>query len=252
MTSQARTPSRADGTLSASTLLIGSLSSAASAVVVHEFWRAGAILAAAATPLLVAIFSELLRRPITRVQTRTVTLAGPRPVRIATSAGGVPVRVYRARLRWRPVLITALLAFAIGASALTVSELALNRSVADRRDDTTLFAGPTQADRRTTIAPPVSERQRMPSEPGDRRHLERAEGTGSRAQKADRTETQVDGKTAQPTATTAPQATEKSTDSPTSAPDQQAMTTPSPTPTLPPDGQSTTTTPSGADAGQRP
>jgi hypothetical protein len=55
------------GALSLSTLLVASLASAASAVVVHQVWQPGAIIGAAITPILVAVFSEALRSPTKRV-----------------------------------------------------------------------------------------------------------------------------------------------------------------------------------------
>jgi hypothetical protein len=127
--------------LSVTALAIGSVSSMATAVVVHEFWQAGAILGAAVTPVLLAVFNELLRRPVDRIHVRTVGhLAGPRPVRVATTAGaGGQVRVYRARPRWGKALLTASTAFVLGVTVLTAAELVLDRSIADKRDRTTLF-----------------------------------------------------------------------------------------------------------------
>ena len=88
---------------SLTTLTIASLSSAAAAVVVHHLWRAGTILGAAATPVLVTLFAEALRRPVERVK-----VPARRP-----SAGGESIRIYRSRPRFAPMAVTALAAFAI-------------------------------------------------------------------------------------------------------------------------------------------
>ena len=57
-----------DGGLSVATLAIASLSSLAAALFVHKFWQGGAIFAAAVTPVIVAIVSETLRKPVTRFE----------------------------------------------------------------------------------------------------------------------------------------------------------------------------------------
>jgi outer membrane biosynthesis protein TonB len=49
---------RNDESFSLSTLIVGSVSSAAAAVVVHELWRTATIIGAAAMPVLVALFAE--------------------------------------------------------------------------------------------------------------------------------------------------------------------------------------------------
>jgi hypothetical protein len=135
--------SQRDTNFSPATLIIGSVSSAAAAVVVHEIWRAGAILGAAATPVLVALFAEALRRPAERVTVRTRRTPARRASLLHPSmprdVSREPIRVYRSRPRWRLAVLTGLAAFALGAAGLTVSEALLQRSVADRGAGTTLF-----------------------------------------------------------------------------------------------------------------
>ena len=57
------------GGLSVPTLVIASLSSLAAALFIHKFWPGGAILGAAVTPIIVALVSEMLRKPVTRFET---------------------------------------------------------------------------------------------------------------------------------------------------------------------------------------
>jgi hypothetical protein len=101
---------RDERAFSATTLVVGSVSSAAAAVVVHEVWRAGTLLGAAATPVLMALFAEALRRPAERLPAR-----------------------------WRLAVGTGLAAFVLGAAGLTAAEALLERSVADGHAGTTLF-----------------------------------------------------------------------------------------------------------------
>src|SRR5919199_1770016 len=53
--------------LSLQTLLISSLAAAAAATVVPMFWEQGTLIATAMTPVVVALVSEGLRRPVERV-----------------------------------------------------------------------------------------------------------------------------------------------------------------------------------------
>jgi hypothetical protein len=60
--------------LSLQTLIIAAIASATAAVVVSEFWSKGTVISAAITPVVVAIVSELLRRPaqgVTRLTSAT-------------------------------------------------------------------------------------------------------------------------------------------------------------------------------------
>ena len=137
------------GALSLRTLLVASGASALAAVVVHQLWQPGAIIGAAITPVLIALFSEALRRPAERV-TAVRRADGPRgagdPVVVgdAVAPGELSERrVYRRRRaprRLRLALLVGLAAFALGAAGLTLSELVLDGAVA-HSDRTTLFGG---------------------------------------------------------------------------------------------------------------
>lgn len=109
------------GGLSVTTLAIASLSSLAAALVVHKFWRGGAIVGAAVTPVIVAIVSEALRKPVDAYRTRTTTV-NPPPLGMPP-----PRAVYgrRRSLHVKLALATGLVAFAIAAFFLTGAELVL-------------------------------------------------------------------------------------------------------------------------------
>ena len=58
---------RNQGGLSVKTLLIAGAASAVAALVIPMIWRPGTVFAAAMTPIIVALVSELLRRPVETV-----------------------------------------------------------------------------------------------------------------------------------------------------------------------------------------
>jgi hypothetical protein len=155
------------------TLVIASIASAVAAVLTSQFWVQGTWMAAAVTPVIVALVSELLHRPTEviaeRVTSRGVNLlpatGGPAPSRRGEKAapaepgseGGPaapPVRVYRSgtgkpvrprssrrRIAVGMVALTAVLAFAIAAIAMTGTELVTGGSIGKGEGDTTLFSG---------------------------------------------------------------------------------------------------------------
>ena len=134
---------------------MASVSSAVAAVVVGQIWRPGAIIGAAVTPVVVAVTSELLRRPaqtVTAVRTRARerprgARAAPPPSspedrfgiweadRPARGRGGD-----RRRRALRLAVVTGLVAFVIGAVALTTGELVFGGSVGGG-ERTTVFGG---------------------------------------------------------------------------------------------------------------
>jgi hypothetical protein len=116
-----RTSSSSERGLSVTGLIIASVSSAAAAVVVHALWEPGTVIGAAATPVLMSLFAEALRRPAERVTART----------------------RRPAWRWRRAVLAGLAAFALGAVVLTVAEVVLDRVIADRDAGTTFFNGAT-------------------------------------------------------------------------------------------------------------
>ena len=78
-------PDSSSGGLSIQTLLISAVSAVAAAIIVPLFWEKGTVIATAMTPVIVALTSEALRRPVERV-----TEAAPRVAR--RTATGAAVR----------------------------------------------------------------------------------------------------------------------------------------------------------------
>jgi hypothetical protein len=146
--------------LNSRTLTIASVASASAAAVTSQLWIAGTWIAAALTPVLVALISEALHRPTERVarawtaerETRGGGTRAPastatrgEPAAVTGSAG--PVRIYRQtsggvsqsarggptlsgrRIPWRAVLLTAAAAFLIAIATITVIDLASTGSV---------------------------------------------------------------------------------------------------------------------------
>ena len=145
--------------LNSRTLTIASVASATAAAVTSQLWIAGTWIAAALTPVLVALISEALHRPTERVARAWTTEREPRagsraraqtatraePAAVTGSAG--PVRMYRQtsrgvsqsergrpvlsgrRIPWRAVLLTGAAAFVIAIATITVVDLASSGSV---------------------------------------------------------------------------------------------------------------------------
>jgi hypothetical protein len=86
MSSQARRREE-ERRLSLTTLAIASIASALAAVVTSQFWVRGTPLAAALTPVIVAVTSELLRRPTERITER---LSSTTSVILPDAAGAAP------------------------------------------------------------------------------------------------------------------------------------------------------------------
>jgi len=177
MSSHARSSREEERRLSIRTLIIASVGSALAAIITSQFWTSGTPIAAAATPVIVTLISELLRRPTERIAQRFTTetaalpetdalpeAAGagapppreewdPRPARESPPrdpylADGDPpeYQVYGTTstsrsLRWKPILVTAAIAFAIAAAALTLPELIAGESVGGGGREFTLWGG---------------------------------------------------------------------------------------------------------------
>ena len=157
-----RAPKQGGG-LSVQTLVIASLASMTAAVVIHKFWSGGAILGAAITPIIVAVTSEVLRKPIDRAsrlaaekRERTVATRGHATVPTGPPApdprGDDPFGIWQAdrprpwyrRLDGRHLrlaLATGALAFLVGGFALTGAELVFGGSLGGGGDRTTLVGG---------------------------------------------------------------------------------------------------------------
>jgi hypothetical protein len=181
MASHPRTRGREDERrLSIRTLVIASVASATAAVVTSQFWSAGTPIAAAVTPVVVSLVSEILHRPTEKIAERLTSdreiLGQPAPMRRTrepaqtrrsetgrtdppvptdrtpvepppVDAGPVPVNVYkqpapkRRRLALGLALATGVLAFAIAAAVLTVPELIAGQSIGKSDRKSTYFGG---------------------------------------------------------------------------------------------------------------
>jgi hypothetical protein len=144
------------------TLAIASAASAAAALITSQFWIRGTPIAAALTPIIVTLVSELLHRPTEKIAARMTVetdalpeAAGaeppPRSEEIAPRPAPDPdFKVYRSggarrkRIAWVTVLSTGLLAFVIAAVVLTVPELLAGGSLGGRDRATTLVPSKKQ------------------------------------------------------------------------------------------------------------
>jgi hypothetical protein len=149
------------------TLVIASFASAAAAAVTSQLWIHGTWIAAAITPVLVALISEAMNRPTERIarawtSDRPALGAGAsrhadqpapadEPLRTSQAAGQAgPVRVYRQpsdrsprrRIALGVVAATAALAFVIAVAALTVGDLISGGSIG-KGDGPSTFFNPT-------------------------------------------------------------------------------------------------------------
>ena len=147
--------------LNTRTLTIASVASASAAAVTSQLWIAGTWIAAALTPVLVAMISEAMHRPTERIArawtsergmrvTQAATPTRREPTTVSGTAG--PVRVYRQsgprttmltkrRIAIGTVAATAAIAFAIGILALTTVDLVSGGSVGKGSGRSTLFSG---------------------------------------------------------------------------------------------------------------
>ena len=240
------------GGLSLQTLVIASLASMTAAVVIHEIWTGGAITGAAITPVIVAITSELLKRPIDRaaqLRERTVRsertqgaiargetapLAPPAPERldrpdrrdrpdpfgIWQAGGSAPWYRRLDRRHLRLAILTGVLAFVVGAAALTVTELVFGGNVGSGGRETTLGGG-NGRDRDRDEEPPAS--------------TEPAATSPAPAQEEQETPAPQDPTTTTPPAQTTPPATTAPPAATTPAPAPAPVPeTPAPAPAAPP------------------
>jgi hypothetical protein len=157
--------------LNTRTLTIASVASASAAAVTSQLWIAGTWIAAAVTPVLVALLSEALHRPTERIARAWTSdqpalskraerpreaVAAPHgdPLR-AASAGPAPpdtagpVRVYRQptartprrRLALGAVAATAAIAFVVAVVTLTARDLVSGGSIGKGGERLTFFGG---------------------------------------------------------------------------------------------------------------
>jgi hypothetical protein len=165
------------GGLSITTLLIAGASSAVAAFIVQTFWQRGTVFAAAMTPVIVALVSETLKKPVEAVSavrvrrtpegTALLDPVEPPPdpdepfdplaplpteeLEAALTDAPAPPRSEHRRRRltarqWKIGVATGLIAFFCAAAVVTASELAIfgdSVSNSDRR--TTFFGGRHQS-----------------------------------------------------------------------------------------------------------
>jgi hypothetical protein len=193
--------SRGEG-LSLKTLAIAGAASGIAAIVVPMVWERGTVFAAAATPVIVALVSELLTRPVEAVSSVRVrrTPSGtaifeppePRPrtpeesfdplapvpaeeLEALAEEPATPRQVHRRRRltgrQWKLALATGLIAFLGVAAIVTASELTLLRdSVSSGERRTTFFGGssraaePTPTPEATPTAEPEEQTPAAPTE----------------------------------------------------------------------------------------
>jgi hypothetical protein len=165
------------------TLVVASAASASAAAVTSQLWIAGTWIAAALTPVLVALVSELLNRPAARIARAWTTErpalpddrqrppnAPPSRSLPAPGEGAAPVRVYRQpssrpprrKLAIGAVMATAALAFVIAVVTITAGELIAGGSIG-KGDRRTTFGG-GKAQQQNEEKKPVEERQTNTSE----------------------------------------------------------------------------------------
>jgi hypothetical protein len=184
--------------ISVETLIIASLASATASFAASRIWGSGTLVSAAATPVVVALISEFLRRPVQTVaasakqvpKVRSVpairkhTIAAPgdptrvdadpaipaeqrSPSRRAAPRDGVePAAAITPNLdpgtityhgnadswrpRWRPAVVTGLVAFAIVVALYTVPDLLAGRSITGNGQPTTFFGGWANVNNKTS------------------------------------------------------------------------------------------------------
>jgi hypothetical protein len=177
------------------TLVIASSASATAAVVTSQLWIAGTWIAAAATPVLVALISELLHRPTERIAERLTSdrpvlrpdrgqpgpapdtaeppprpPSSPRSSPASAAPESAPVRVYRSgspaprrrKIAVGAVLGTGALALLIAVVVLTVPELVAGGAIGHGKGNTTFFSG----DRNRSSSD--QDKKQTPSDSGDR------------------------------------------------------------------------------------
>jgi hypothetical protein len=226
-------PRKQQSGLSVKTLLIAGAASASAALLVPLFWKPGTVFAAAMTPVIVSIVSELLKHPtekVSAVTARRTTGGGvlfepppeepfdplaPAPTEElealpqTTSQRAVHRRPLTGR-QWRLAVVTGLVAFAGAATVVTASELVAGDPVSSGSGRTTFFGGSNNRDKDPTPTPTPSATPEESTTP---------------------TPTATPTPTPTPTATPEPQATPTAT--PTPAPQtltEPAPATPTPTP----------------------
>jgi hypothetical protein len=242
----------AGGGLSVKTLTIAGAASAITAVVGPLLWRPGTLLAAALTPIIVALVSEALKKPVDTVSNVTVRkadrfapatlqskqaerdveetfdpLAPPTAeelARLNQPAPPPPRRIEgRRRLltprQWKIGIATGLIAFLAAAAVVTASELAIfGDSVTTTRERTSLFGGSSKKSAATDEETQQQEEDATPT----------PTATETPTETPTPTPTETPTPTATPTETPAAEAT--ATPAPAAPAPEAATATPTPAP----------------------
>jgi hypothetical protein len=230
----ARSPEREEERrLNTRTLLIASVASATAAAVTSQLWIAGTWVAAAVTPVLVALISEALYRPtervarawtadrdVSRTEGRASSATRDEPVAVTGSTG--PVRMYRQtsrgvtepergravlfgrRIPWRAVLVTGGVAFVIAVATITAIDLVSGGSVGKGSGGTTFFTPRSSSDSGTNDSADGKQDQKDQQAPADQKQSDQEQAPSQREQPTD-TETTPSTNTAPvtpPTSTT--------------------------------------------------
>jgi hypothetical protein len=246
---------KSSGGLSVKTLLIAGAASAAATVIVPLLWRPGTLFAAAMTPIIVALVTEALNRPVEKVSAVTASRLSPsrRPVpdreetfdplapptadelaRLNQDLGAAappppppPPRSDRhlglTNRQWRIGIVTGLVAFVAAAAVVTASELAIfGDSVAGSRARTSLFGGQSKKadDTRSTDEEQRDQRQQEEEATPTPTPTEtpEAEATPTPTPTVTPTPTPVPGAAPTPQAAPVPQTESAPTPAPTPAP----------------------------------
>ena len=217
MSSQSRTREE-ERRLNLRTLVFASIGSAAAAVITSQFWIAGTPIAAAMTPVIVALVSEMLHKPTAKIAEKFTAETDALPE--AAGAGPPPrsearhpepsardVTIYtspKRKLPWRTILLTGALAFVIAAAVLTLPELIAGQSLGRGDGSTSIFNRDRDRNRNTdtTEQQPTEEQTVTETVPEEQRTV---------------TET-VPTPPARPPSTTAPQRTTPTTPTTPNAP----------------------------------
>jgi hypothetical protein len=181
------------GGLSLKTLLIAGAASATAAFLVPRIWEPGTVFAAAMTPIIVTVVTELLRRPVDTVGAvakRTTATPSVKPRRVdpveefdplappppedvdqlGTRTTSRTVHQPRRKLtnrQWRLALITGLLAFACAVVFVTASQVLAGKNLGgDGANSTTFFSGSDR--KRDRDATPTPTPTRTPEDDADR------------------------------------------------------------------------------------
>ena len=215
--------------MSTRTLTIASVASATAAAVTSQLWIAGTWIAAALTPVLVALISEAMHRPTERIA-RAWTAAGAGEARTSraispthrepTAVTGTPgpVRVYRAgggsgsrstmltrrRIAIGTVAATAAIACVIGLLTLTTVDLLSGGSVGKGSGRFTLAGGKSKTDQQEQQKDSSSEQKQQQQDSTNRQDGTQRQETTTPSQPAPKAEPPSNTAPATPPSETAP------------------------------------------------